>query len=292
MTSRIHRTHARRVWDSRGRPTIEVDVVIEGGALGRAIAPAGASTGAGEALDKRDGGAAFAGLDVSRAVSAVNTEIDAAIRGQNAEDQGAIDRLMIGLDGTANKSRLGGNAIIATSMAVAHAAAAAKAVPLWQHLAGARAPGHLPLPEIQILGGGAHAHRRVDVQDFMIIAIGAEDYGSALDWTAEVYRHAGELLGSTGRLAGVADEGGWWPMFDTNEEALDLLLRAIERAGFAPGEDIAISLDIAASQFGRKGQYVLAREGRRLELRSADRDAARLAPEISDRRHRGPARRG
>jgi enolase len=252
------------VWDSRGRPTVEVDCVIEGGALGRAIAPAGASTGTGEALDKRDGGAAFAGLDVSNAIAAVNSEIDAALRGQNGEDQGAVDRALIALDGTPNKRRLGGNAIIATSMAVAHAAAAAKGVPLWQHLAGGRKPGTLPLPEIQILGGGAHAHRRVDVQDFMVVAVGADDYASALDWTAEVYRHAGELLGGMGRLAGVADEGGWWPMFDTNEEALDLLVRAIERAGFAPGEDIAISLDIAASQFGRKGQYVLAREGRRL----------------------------
>ena len=264
MTLKIHRTLARRVWDSRGRPTIEVDVVVEGGALGRAIAPAGASTGSGEAVDKRDGGAAFAGLDVAWAVQAVNTEIHRALRGQDPEDQAGIDRLLIALDGTPNKSRLGGNAIIATSMAVAHAAAAAKAVPLWQHFADGRTPGTLPLPEIQILGGGAHAHRRVDVQDFMIIAVGAEDYGTALDWTAEVYRHAGEMLAGMGRLAGVADEGGWWPAFDTNEEALDLLLRAIERAGFAPGEDIAISLDIAASQFGRKGQYVLAREGRKL----------------------------
>ncbi len=264
MTLRIHRTQARRVWDSRGRPTVEVDVTIEGGAMGRAIAPAGASTGSGEAVDKRDGGAAFGGLDVARAVAAVNTEIDRAIRGQDAEDQATVDRVLITLDGTENKARLGGNAIIATSMAVAHAAAAAKGVPLWQHLAGRAAPGPLPLPEIQILGGGAHASRRVDVQDFMIIAVGAEDFGTALDWTAEVYRHAGEILGKVGRLAGVADEGGWWPSFDTNEEALDTLMRAIERAGFAPGEDIAISLDIAASQFGRRGQYVLAREGRRL----------------------------
>ena len=260
----IHRTKARRVWDSRGRPTIEVDVTVEGGARGRAIAPAGASTGSGEAVDKRDGGPAFAGLGVDKAIAGVNSEIDRALRGQDPANQAAVDRILIALDGTDDKRRLGGNALIATSMAVAHAAAAAKGVPLWQHLAGAHKPGPLPLPEIQILGGGAHANRRIDVQDFMIIAVGADDYATALDWTAEVYRKAGELLAAQGRLAGVADEGGFWPAFDTNEDALDLLMRAIEQAGFSAGEDIAISLDIAASQLGRKGQYALAREGRRL----------------------------
>ncbi len=265
MSKRIHKVLARRVWDSRGRPTVEADVVVEGGARGRAIAPAGASTGLGEALDRRDGGPAFGGLDVTKAVASVNGEIDRALRGLDVLDQAAIDRRLIGLDGTANKSRLGGNAVIAVSMAAAHAAAAAQGVPLWRHLAGEREPGPLPLPEIQIFGGGAHANRRVDVQDFMIVATGAEDYVSALDWTAEVYRHAGELLGKNGRLAGVADEGGYWPAFETNEEALDLLVRAIERAGFAPGEDVSISLDIAASQFGARGNYTLAREGRRLD---------------------------
>jgi len=261
MTIRIERAHARRVWDSRGRPTVEVDVWA-GGARGRAIAPAGASTGSGEAVDLRDGGAAFGGLDVMRAVSAVDAEISAAIAGLDVEDQQAVDRHLIALDGTANKSRLGGNAIIATSMAVAHAAAAAKGMPLWQHLAGDRTPGTLPLPEIQIFGGGAHANRRVDVQDFMVVAIGAEDFGTALDWTAEVYRMAGKLLSDQGRLLGVADEGGYWPAFETSVEALDLLVSAIERAGFAPGEDIAISLDIAASQLGSGGRYTLSREGR------------------------------
>ncbi|MFZ4805663.1 MAG: phosphopyruvate hydratase [Hyphomicrobiaceae bacterium] len=261
MTIRIERVHARRVWDSRGRPTVEVDVWA-GGARGRAIAPAGASTGSGEAVDLRDGGAAFGGLDVMRAVSAVDAEISAAIAGLDVEDQEAVDRRMISLDGTANKSRLGGNAVIATSMAVAHAAAAAKRMPLWQHLAGERTPGTLPLPEIQIFGGGAHANRRVDVQDFMVVAVGADDFGTALDWTAEVYRTAGKMLSDQGRLLGVADEGGFWPAFETSVEALDFLLRAIERAGFAPGEDIAISLDIAASQLGSAGRYTLSREGR------------------------------
>jgi enolase len=265
MAARIERVKGRRVWDSRGRPTVEVDVLIAGGARGRAIAPAGASTGTGEAVDLRDGGAAFGGLDVAKAVAAVNSEIDRALRGMNAADQEAVDRRLIELDGTPGKSRLGGNALIATSMAVAHAAAAADGVPLWKHLAGSRKPGPLPLPEIQILGGGAHANRRLDVQDFMVIAVGAEDYGTALDWTAEVYRAAGRLLSASNRIAGVADEGGFWPLFEANEEALDLLVRAIETAGFTPGEDIAISLDIAATQFGKGGQYVLAREGRRLD---------------------------
>jgi enolase len=265
MRGGIERVLARRVWDSRGRPTVEVDVIVTGGARGRAIAPAGASTGSGEAMDLRDGGSAFGGLDVTKAVGAVNGEIDRALRGLGAHDQAAVDRRLIELDGTPNKARLGGNAIIATSMAVAHAAAAAEDVPLWQHLARGGTPGALPLPEIQILGGGAHANRRVDIQDFMVIAVGAEDFATALDWTAEVYRAAGRLLEGSGRLAGVADEGGFWPAFDTNEEGLDLLLRAIERAGFTPGEDIAISLDIAATQFGKGGRYVLAREGRMLD---------------------------
>ena len=264
MTATIEHVRGRRVWDSRGRPAVEVDVIVAGGVRGRAIAPAGASTGSGEALDLRDGGADFGGLDVSRAVAAVNGEIKRALAGFDAADQEAVDRCLIALDGTPNKGRLGGNALIATSMAVAHAAAAARRVPLWAHLAGGRPPGPLPLPEIQILGGGAHAHRRVDVQDFMVIAVGARDFATALDWTAEVYRAAGRLLAAQGRLAGVADEGGFWPSFDSNEEALDLLLRAIETAGFAPGVEVAISLDIAASQFGRNGEYVLARDGRRL----------------------------
>lgn len=264
MAARIERVKGRRVWDSRGRPTVEVEVTIHGGARGRAIAPAGASTGSGEAVDLRDGGAAFGGLDVSRAVAGIAAEIDPALRGMDAADQEAIDRRLIDLDGTPGKQRLGGNAIIATSMAVAHAAAAADGVPLWKHLARGHRPGALPLPEIQIFGGGAHAARRLDVQDFMVIAVGAEDYGTALDWTSEVYRAAGKLLAASDRIAGVADEGGFWPLFESNEEALDLLVSAIERAGFTPGEDVAISLDIAATQLGRGGQYALAREGRRL----------------------------
>lgn len=254
----------RRVWDSRGRPTVETEVTLAGGARGRAIAPAGASTGSGEALDRRDGGSAFGGYDVRHALAAVNGAVADALSGVDAEDQGRVDRCLIELDGTANKRRLGGNATIATSMAVAHAAAAAAGRPLWQHLGGLSAQT-LPLPEIQIFGGGAHAARRVDIQDFMVMAVGAGDFAQALDWTAEVYRSAGLLMAEAGLLQGVADEGGFWPAFDSNEQALDMLLRAIERAGFRPGEEVAISLDVAASEFGRSGRYRLGLERRELE---------------------------
>ncbi|GJD49981.1 Enolase [Methylobacterium crusticola] len=262
--TRIAALRGRRVWDSRGRPTVEVDVRLEGGAFGRAIAPAGASTGAGEALDLRDGGAAFGGLDVRRALAHIEAEIAPALLGRDAGAQGAIDAALIALDGTPGKTRLGGNALIATSMAVLHAAAAAAGVPLWRHLAG-DGPVRLPLPEIQIFGGGAHAARRVDVQDFMVVCPSAASFAQALDRTAEVYRAAGALLSARGLLQGVADEGGYWPAFASNEEALDMLLRAIEAAGFVPGDEVAISLDIAASQFGRAGRYRLARDGRSLD---------------------------
>src|SRR6202789_3175677 len=231
--------HGRRVWDSRGRPTVETDILLEGGGVGRAIAPAGASTGTGEALDLRDGGPAFGGLDVRRAVAAVNTELATALNGRDANDQAAIDRVMIELDGTPNRSRLGGNAIVATSMAVLKARAAADDLPLWRYLA-AGAKVRLPLPEIQIFGGGAHADRRVDVQDFMVVWPGAKSFAEALDWTAEVYRAAGALMKAAGKLQGVADEGGYWPAFAANEEALDTLVLAIEQAGFKPEREIAV----------------------------------------------------
>lgn len=262
--SSITDVHARRVWDSRGRPTLEVEVRVASGAVGRAIAPAGASTGSGEAVDRRDGGDAFGGYDVIKAISAVNDEISDALIGHDAEDQENADAALIDLDGTPDKSRLGGNAMIAASMAVAHAAAAAAEMPLWRYLGGLAAHT-LPLPEIQIFGGGAHAASRVDIQDFMVMAVGAEDYAQTLDWTAEVYRAAGALMSENGLLQGVADEGGFWPAFDDNEAALDMLLRSIERAGFRPGEDVAISLDIAASEFGKDGRYTLGLEQRELD---------------------------
>ncbi len=269
-TRRIAAVRARRVWDSRGRPTVEVDVRTESGALGRAIAPAGASTGSGEAVDLRDGGTAFGGLDVRRAIAGVESEIGPALRGLDVSDQAGLDARMIALDGTPDRGRLGGNALVATSMAIAHAAAAARGLPLWAALADG-GPAVLPLPEIQVFGGGAHAGGRLDLQDFMVVAVGADDWRTALDRTAEVYRAAGRLLAESGRLQGVADEGGFWPAFDDNEQALETLVRAIEAAGLRPGEDVAIALDVAASNFGRGGRYRLARaDGRARELSSAE----------------------
>ncbi len=259
----IKNVHARRVWDSRGRPTVEVEVELDGGAKGIAIAPAGASRGRFEAIDLRDGGKTFGGWDVTNAVKAVDIEIAEVLKGQDVREQERLDKFMIELDGTRNKQRLGGNATVAASMAVAHAAAAYEGVPLWQYLRG-NADGDvtLPLPEIQIFGGGAHASRRVDVQDFMVIATGAKSFREALDWTAEVYLSAGRIMADAGKLAGVADEGGYWPDFDTNEEAMETLVRAIEGAGFTPGNEVSISLDIAASEFGENGKYTLAKDDR------------------------------
>ena len=260
----IAAVHGRRVWDSRGRPTVEVEITLGSGLQRRAIAPAGASTGRGEALDLRDKGQAFGGLDVKRAVAGVNDEISPALTGLDVRDQSTIDRLMIELDGTPNKSRLGSNALVATSMAVLNAAAAAVHLPLWRYLAAGKKV-RTPLPEIQIFGGGAHAARRVDVQDFLIVCPAARSFAEALDWTAEVYRAAGDLMKAAGKLQGVADEGGYWPAFTSNEDALDTLVRAIEKAGFKPGGQVALALDVAASEFGREGIYTLALDQRRLD---------------------------
>lgn len=265
MSTRIKSVTGRRVWDSRGRPTVETEITLESGKTGRAIAPAGASTGSAEAVDLRDGGPAFGGYDVQGALAAVNGEISALLTGREVTDQAGLDAALIELDGTPNKRRLGGNAVVATSMAIAHAGAASQNLPLWRYLGAGRTDFHLPLPEVQIFGGGAHAGRRVDVQDFMVIAVGAGDYAQSLEWTAEVYRAAGRLMHEAGLLAGVADEGGYWPAFDSNEQALDFLLRAIEAAGYTPGQDMAISLDIAATDFGRAGEYTLARDQRRVD---------------------------
>ena len=255
---------ARRVWDSRGRPTVEAEVVLNDGSLGRAIAPAGASKGTREALELRDGGDRFGGLDVMRAVEHVNGEISNALVGTKADNQSVLDQALIDLDGTINKSRLGANATLAVSMAAAHAMAASSDMPLYRYLGNGKI-GRLPMPQIQIFGGGAHAGRRVDVQDFMVVCPGASSFAQALEWTAEVYRHAGLLMAQRGSLFGVADEGGWWPDFSSNEQALEMLVLAIEHAGFIPGDQVAIALDIAASEFGRQGQYRLGLESRALD---------------------------
>jgi enolase len=260
----ITRVHGRRVWDSRGRPTVEVEVRLAAGVVGRAIAPAGASRGSNEAVDLRDGGKILGGMGVARAVAYVNSEIARRLEGLNALRQAEIDDELIQLDGTPDKSRLGGNAMIATSMAVLHAAAGAHRMPLYAFLAQGKSV-RMPLPEIQIFGGGAHAGRRVDIQDFMVMALGAHSFDQALVMTAEVYRAAGDLMQEAGKLQGVADEGGYWPAFTSNEEALTMLMRAIERAGYRPLEDIGISLDIAASEFGRGGRYKLGLDKRELD---------------------------
>lgn len=260
MSTRITAVQARRLWDSRGRPTIEVELTLSGGARGRGIAPAGASTGTHEAVERRDGGTAFGGYDVLQALAGIRQEIAPALIGRDALDQRGIDDVLIALDGTPNKSRLGGNALIATSMAVLHAAAAAQQLPLWCHLAG-DAPVQLPLPEIQIFGGGAHAGRRIDIQDLLVMPVGAHSMDEALAMVAEVYRAAGQLMADAGKRAGVADEGGWWPDFASNEEALQMLTRAIDKAGYGQGE-VMISLDIAASEFGSGGVYRPGLDGR------------------------------
>ena len=255
MSTVIQSVLARRIWDSRGRPTVEVDVTLASGVGGRGMAPAGASRGSREAVDLRDGGERLGGFDVQSAVANVNGEIAQRLRGMEAMDQAAVDAALIALDGTPNKARLGGNATIATSLAVLHAAAAATGKPLWRFLAG-DGPVRMPLPQIQIFGGGAHAGRRVDVQDFLVMPVGAATFDEAMVMTAEVYRAAGELMERMGRRCGVADEGGWWPDFKSNEEAIEMLARAIDAAGYRY-DQVAIALDIAASEFGSNGRYTL-----------------------------------
>ena len=256
----ITRIRGRRVWDSRGRPTVEAEIHLAGGASGRAIAPAGASRGSREAIELRDAD----GLGVKAAVDNVNGAIAAALAGMDASRQEDIDAKLIGLDGTPNKARLGANATVAVSLAALHAAARAHGLPLFRYLAQGR-PVRLPLPEIQIFGGGAHAGRRIDIQDLMVMALAAQSFDEALEMTARVYRAAGDLMRDAGKLRGVADEGGWWPEFASNEEAIETLMRAIARAGFVPGDEVAISLDIAASEFGTGGRYRLGTDGRSMD---------------------------
>src|SRR5258708_9776911 len=247
----------RRVWDSRGRPTVEAEVIVGRGttplASGRAIAPAAASTGSGEAR----------GLAVAIGERNINTLIRDALRALSVADQQAIDERLIELDGTADKHRLGANAMVAVSLACAHADAAAQKIPLWKKLAQDRRVA-LPVPQIQIYGGGAHARGRVDLQDYMVICTGAGSFSEALEWTAQIYAAAGARLAKKGALQGVADEGGYWPSFKTNEEGLAELVGAIAGAGLEPGVHAGIALDIAATQLFRAGRYHLALENRSL----------------------------
>ena len=259
----IASVHGRQVWDSRGRPTIEVEIHLSNGAIGRAIAPAGASTGAGEALDLRDGGSTFGGYGVSRALAGLQKDIVPALIGLPADQQALVDNTLETLDGTEQLSRLGGNALIATSLAVAHAAAAGRDEPLWHYFSGGAEP-LIPVPEIQIYGGGAHAAGTMDLQDFMVVPFGASSFREALEWVAEIYLAAGKIVSGRGASVGVADEGGYWPVFESNEKALDALLASIETAGFNPETQVGMSIDVAANQFYRNGSYVLKAEGRAL----------------------------
>jgi len=260
---KIRSVNAHQVFDSRGNPTIETIVELEDGTTGCGLVPSGASTGRHEALELRDGDPRrFRGRSVFRAIEHVEGEIAGAVAGLDASDQDNLDARLIALDGTPNKSRLGANAILSVSMAAAQAAAAARREPLFAWLG--KGQGRLlPLPEIQIFGGGKHAHGRIDIQDFMIMALAARSYAETLEVAFNVYDAAGAVMRHRGLLAGVADEGGYWPLFDSNEQVFDLLIEAIELAGYTPGREVGISLDIAATDLFREGSYLLGLERRR-----------------------------
>ncbi len=261
--SAIENVHARQILDSRGNPTVEVEVRLAGGALGRAAVPSGASTGTREALELRDGEAPFGGKGVLHAVGNVNAEIADVVRGLDATDQRALDEALIALDGTEGKSRLGANAILGVSMAAARAAAADAGEPLWRYLGGAGAD-LLPVPTMNVLNGGVHADNPVDFQEFMIAPVGADSFARALRLGAEVYHELQRTLKQRGLGTAVGDEGGFAPALDSNEAPLELLVTAIESAGYTPGDEIAICLDPAASEFFTGGRYELAGEGRSL----------------------------
>jgi enolase len=261
--SAIEHVHARQIFDSRGNPTIEVDVRLSSGAWGRAAVPSGASTGTREALELRDAGAAFGGKGVSRAVDNVNSEITPAVCGLDAADQRRLDEAMIELDGTEGKSRLGANAILGVSMAAARAASADADEPLWRYLGGDGAR-LLPVPTMNVLNGGVHADNPVDFQEFMIAPVGAGSFAQAMRMGTEVYHELQRILKKRGLGTAVGDEGGFAPALDSNEAPLELLVSAISSAGYRPGDDVAICVDPAASEFFRDGRYELAGEGRSL----------------------------
>ena len=259
----IEHIAGREVLDSRGNPTIEVEVILESGATGRAMVPSGASTGAFEAVELRDGESRYMGKGVLDAVAHVDDEIYDALVGFDALDQRDIDRVLIELDGTDNKSRLGANAILGVSLAVARAAADDLAIPLYRYIGGVNAHV-LPVPMMNVLNGGEHADNNVDMQEFMIMPVGAASFSEALRWGAETYHVLKKVLHDRDLSTAIGDEGGFAPNLASNEDAVKLLLEAIEKAGFTPGTDIAIALDAASTEFYRDGKYVLAGEGRSL----------------------------
>jgi enolase len=276
--SEIEKVHARQIVDSRGNPTVEVDVVLKSGAAGRAAVPSGASTGEFEAVELRDGGDAWSGKGVSRAIANANGELADAVRGVDAADQAGVDRAMIELDGTPNKGRLGANAILGVSLATAKAAAAEAGLPLWRYLGG-EAARVLPVPMMNVLNGGAHADNKVDFQEFMIVPVGVASFGEGLRVGAETFHALKRTLHDAGLATAVGDEGGFAPDLASNEAALEVLIEGIEAAGYRPGEDVAIALDPATSEIYDDGAYVLEHEGRSL---SAEEMAAYWA-DISSR---------
>ena len=261
--SQIDTLHARQILDSRGNPTVEVEVVLRSGAQGRAAVPSGASTGEFEATELRDGGDAYGGKGVTQAVGNVNGEIASAVAGADALDQKGLDRTLIELDGTPNKSRLGANAILGVSLAAARAAAAEVGAPLWRYLGGESAHV-LPVPMMNVLNGGAHADNSVDFQEFMVVPVGAPTFAEGLRMGAEVFHALKKTLGARKLATAVGDEGGFAPDLESNEAALGMLIEGIEAAGYAPGDDVAIALDPATSEIFSGGVYKLEHEGRDL----------------------------
>ncbi|WP_320671022.1 phosphopyruvate hydratase [Patulibacter defluvii] len=282
--SQIESVHGRQILDSRGNPTVEVEVTLASGASGRAAVPSGASTGEFEATELRDGGDAYLGKGVTQAVANVNGEIAAAATGRDAGDQAGLDQALIDLDGTPNKSRLGANAILGVSLAVARAAAADAGQPLWKFLTveGVEGAGTtLPVPMMNVLNGGAHADNSVDFQEFMVVPVGAKSFSEGLRTGAEVFHNLKKLLHDRGLATAVGDEGGFAPNLSSNEEALQVLVDGIEKAGYRPGDDVAIALDPATSEIFEDGSYVLEHENRSLS-------AAELADYWADKAGKYP----
>jgi enolase len=281
--SQIEHVHARQILDSRGNPTVEVELSLQSGAWGRAAVPSGASTGEFEATELRDGGEEWMGKGVTQAVENVNGEIATAVHGQEASSQAALDRMLITLDGTPNKSRLGANALLAVSLAAAHASAAEERLPLWRYLGGETAHV-LPVPMMNVLNGGAHADNAIDFQEFMIVPVGARSFSEGLRMGVEVFHALKATLKEQGHSTAGGDEGGFAPDLESNEQALEVLMGGIRAAGLVPGDQVAIALDPAVSELYQDGSYVLEHEGRSLsaqELTAYWADLAERYPILS-----------